>query len=155
MSPGGALGGSQWGSAADRDKMYVAVSDLQITGVVPDTTSTQGYRLLVDPKKGGGLFALSLATGEWVTVRTLALVFDPDAATDVVVSEGYRPPVWATSLYTPAPDNALLDVLCTYDDPEEAVREHRAALSMIAVGTNEAGAEPAWVEGLSWAGPGR
>ncbi|MET9360419.1 hypothetical protein ABZX93_05870 [Streptomyces sp. NPDC006632] len=98
---------------------------------------------------------LRLATGEWVTVRTVALVFDPDAATDMVVSEGYRPPVWATSLYTPAPDNALLDVLCTYDDPDEAVREHRAALSMIAVGTNEAGAEPAWVEGLSWAGPGR
>jgi polyvinyl alcohol dehydrogenase (cytochrome) len=67
VGQGGALGGSQWGSAADRENVYVAVSDLQITGIVPDSTSPQGYRLVVDPNKGGGLFALRLATGikEW------------------------------------------------------------------------------------------
>ncbi|WNI17660.1 hypothetical protein [Actinacidiphila sp. ITFR-21] len=97
--------------------------------------------------------SLRLATGEWVTVRTLGLVFDPDAATEMVVAEGYRPPVWGTALYTPAPQNALLEVLCTYSDPDEAVREHKEAMSMIAVGLNEADAEPRWAGRLSWAGP--
>jgi polyvinyl alcohol dehydrogenase (cytochrome) len=63
---GGALGGSQWGSAADRDHMYVAVSDLKIKGVAIDKTAPDGYRLQLDPNQGGGLFALSLATGEKV-----------------------------------------------------------------------------------------
>jgi len=63
---GGALGGSQWGSAADRDHMYVALSDLKIKGVTMDKTASQGYRLELDPNQGGGLFALSLATGEKV-----------------------------------------------------------------------------------------
>jgi polyvinyl alcohol dehydrogenase (cytochrome) len=66
VGQGGVLGGIQWGSAADHEKMYVAVSDLQITGIVPDSTSAQGYRLVVNSKKGGGLFALRLATGEKV-----------------------------------------------------------------------------------------
>ena len=66
VGQGGALGGSQWGSAADRENMYVAVSDLKITGIVPDKTVTEGYRLDIDPKQGGGLFALRLATGEKV-----------------------------------------------------------------------------------------
>jgi hypothetical protein len=98
---------------------------------------------------------LRLATGELVTVRTVALVFDPDAATDMVVAKGYKPPVWGTALYTPAPENAVLEVLCNYDDAEEAVREHKKALSMIAVGTDEEGAAPSWVQRLSWAGPGQ
>ena len=63
---GGALGGSQWGSAADRDHMYVALSDLKIKGIAVDKTAPQGYRLELDPKQGGGLLALSLATGEKV-----------------------------------------------------------------------------------------
>jgi len=49
---GGTLGGIQWGSAADARNMYVAVSDLAFK----DRSR--------DPSKGGGLFALQLATGE-------------------------------------------------------------------------------------------
>jgi polyvinyl alcohol dehydrogenase (cytochrome) len=63
---GGSLGGSQWGSAADRDHMYVAVSDLKIKGIAMDKAAPQGYRLELDPNQGGGLYALSLATGEKV-----------------------------------------------------------------------------------------
>jgi polyvinyl alcohol dehydrogenase (cytochrome) len=70
VGQGGALGGSQWGSAADRENMYVAVSDLKITGIVLDKTVAEGYRLTVDPKQGGGLFALKLATGEKVWSAT-------------------------------------------------------------------------------------
>ena len=52
---GGTLGGIQWGPAADEQKVYVAVSDImrQMTPA----------GLVLDPKAGGGLFALSLATG--------------------------------------------------------------------------------------------
>ncbi|MFD9815167.1 hypothetical protein [Streptomyces sp. NPDC059080] len=95
-----------------------------------------------------------LGTGELVTVRTLRLVFDRGAA-DLVVSESYRPPAWGTAVFTPAPENALLEMLCTYDDPDEAVSEHKEAMGMVALGTNEPGREPYWAEHLSWAGPGR
>ncbi len=63
VGKGGALGGIQWGSAADRENMYVAVSDIGLAGVA-DKTAPQGYRLELDPNQGGGLFALRLATGE-------------------------------------------------------------------------------------------
>ncbi|MEV6309951.1 hypothetical protein AB0M10_15300 [Streptomyces sp. NPDC051840] len=98
---------------------------------------------------------LRLATGEWVTMRTVGLVFDPDAATGMIVSENYRPPVWGVALYTPAPENALLEVLCTYDDPERAVADHAQSMTMICVGTEETADEPVWACRLSWAGPGR
>jgi polyvinyl alcohol dehydrogenase (cytochrome) len=53
---GGALGGSQWGSAADGQKVYVAISDIGIGGVL-DPKAPGGFRLTLDPKKGGGLHA--------------------------------------------------------------------------------------------------
>ena len=53
---GGTLGGVQWGPAADRDKVYVALSDI-VRQVTPSG-------LQLDPKAGGGLFALRLANGE-------------------------------------------------------------------------------------------
>ena len=54
-------GGSQWSSAADAQNIYVAVSDIGIGGV-PDPKSPQGFRLTLNPKKGGGLYALDLKT---------------------------------------------------------------------------------------------
>lgn len=60
---GGPLGGIQWGSAADSHNMYVALADLGMTGV-PDKSAPQGFRLELDPKSGGGLFALRLESGE-------------------------------------------------------------------------------------------
>lgn len=60
---GGPFGGSQWGSASDGAKVYVAVSDLSV-GAVRDSKSSSGYRLVLDPKKGGGLYALNAATGK-------------------------------------------------------------------------------------------
>jgi polyvinyl alcohol dehydrogenase (cytochrome) len=62
---GGGLGGSQWGSASDGQKVYVAISDVGLGGV-PDPKSPQGFRLTLDPKKGGGLHALDLNTGKIV-----------------------------------------------------------------------------------------
>jgi polyvinyl alcohol dehydrogenase (cytochrome) len=60
---GGPLGGSQWGSAADGQKVYVAISGLALVPVM-DPKSPQGYRLTLDPKKGGGLYGLDLKTGK-------------------------------------------------------------------------------------------
>jgi polyvinyl alcohol dehydrogenase (cytochrome) len=53
---GGTLGGIQWGPAADNDRAYVALSDI-VRRVTP-------MGLELDPKSGGGLFALRLANGE-------------------------------------------------------------------------------------------
>jgi polyvinyl alcohol dehydrogenase (cytochrome) len=65
VGQGGPLGGIQWGSAADREHMYVALSDLAFSPVA-DKSAPQGYRLELDPNRGGGLFALRLADGERV-----------------------------------------------------------------------------------------
>jgi polyvinyl alcohol dehydrogenase (cytochrome) len=62
---GSTLGGSQWGSASDGQNAYVAISDISM-GAVADPKSPQGYRLTMDPKKGGGLHALNLKTGKIV-----------------------------------------------------------------------------------------
>jgi len=67
---GGKLGGVQWGSASDEQHVYVAVSDVRVTPVAPNTPGGQptpfGVDLRVDPDAGGGLLALKLATGEVV-----------------------------------------------------------------------------------------
>jgi polyvinyl alcohol dehydrogenase (cytochrome) len=60
VGQGGTNGGVQWGSATDGINVYVALADLGRI-VVPYSLSTD-----VDPKKGGGMFALRLDTGKQV-----------------------------------------------------------------------------------------
>ena len=57
---GGSLGGIQWGSASDGRNMYVALSDIEFL----QAEFTTGKPLIVDPKAGGGLFALDVLTGK-------------------------------------------------------------------------------------------
>ena len=72
---GGALGGVQWGPAADNTKIYVAVSDTSLHIVPSGTTGSQTIpsnpkiAWLLDGNRGGGLHALKLDTGEevWTT----------------------------------------------------------------------------------------
>ncbi|MGH9715952.1 MAG: PQQ-binding-like beta-propeller repeat protein [Candidatus Acidiferrales bacterium] len=64
VGKGSSLGGSEWGSASDGQNMYVGVSDIGFKGIVPDKSSAQGYRLVPNATVGGGLFALSLKTGD-------------------------------------------------------------------------------------------
>jgi polyvinyl alcohol dehydrogenase (cytochrome) len=65
---GSTVGGVQWGSAVDAKKMYVALSDLGANPVPEGTPggrdSILGRLFQLDPKTGGGLFALKLETGE-------------------------------------------------------------------------------------------
>ena len=72
VGQGSRLGGVQWGIAADASNVYVAVSDVQIKPVAqgtPGAQATSGISYLLDPKAGGGLFALKLETGETVWQR--------------------------------------------------------------------------------------
>ena len=62
---GGLLGGSQWGSAADGQRMYVAISDVGIL-TIADAAAPGGRRIAPDPKTGGGLHALDLKSGQIV-----------------------------------------------------------------------------------------
>jgi polyvinyl alcohol dehydrogenase (cytochrome) len=60
---GGTMGGVQWGSAADQSNVYVALSDIgRIMLTYSNFTDA-------DTKRGGGMFALKLDTGErvWYT----------------------------------------------------------------------------------------
>jgi polyvinyl alcohol dehydrogenase (cytochrome) len=62
---GGLLGGSQWGSAADSQRVYVAISDV-VPHSVPDASAPGRNRIVLDPKKGGGLHAIDLNSGRIV-----------------------------------------------------------------------------------------
>jgi len=70
VSHGGVLGGVQWGSAADAKNVYVAVSDVATAPAAPESragrASVMGMPFELDPKVGGGLFALRADTGEIV-----------------------------------------------------------------------------------------
>jgi polyvinyl alcohol dehydrogenase (cytochrome) len=67
VGKGGTLGGVQWGSAADRENVYVAVSDM---GRIMLDPALHGGNVFgaweADPKVGGGLFALRLKNGKRV-----------------------------------------------------------------------------------------
>jgi polyvinyl alcohol dehydrogenase (cytochrome) len=65
VGKGGLFGGSQWGSASDEERVYVAISDLALSAVA-DSKSARGYRFVLDPHKGGGLHALDPRTGKIV-----------------------------------------------------------------------------------------
>jgi polyvinyl alcohol dehydrogenase (cytochrome) len=67
VGKGGINGGVQWGMASDGLKVYAATSDVVRGGSNPDKSDPQPLPL--DPKAGGGLTALRIATGEkvWYT----------------------------------------------------------------------------------------
>ena len=58
---GGALGGVEWGSAADGDHIYVPLSDVSFRA--PKPGADRLMTLMLDPAVGGGLFALRLSDG--------------------------------------------------------------------------------------------
>jgi polyvinyl alcohol dehydrogenase (cytochrome) len=69
---GSALGGIQWGSAADNSNVYAALSDISFRPAAAGTAGASPGLLgttVLDPRSGGGLFAINLATGKrvWAT----------------------------------------------------------------------------------------
>jgi polyvinyl alcohol dehydrogenase (cytochrome) len=62
---GGLLGGSQWGSAADNQRVYVAISDVVLHSIA-DAAAPGGSRIALDSKTGGGLHAIDLKSGRIV-----------------------------------------------------------------------------------------
>jgi len=72
LGHGSALGGIQWGSATDGTNVYAALSDIGFRAVPAGTPGSRPGLLgnmALDPRSGGGLFALKVATGErvWAT----------------------------------------------------------------------------------------
>jgi len=66
VGKGSVLGGMEWGSAVDQQNMYVALSDMAFRAKTPDPDHP-GMRVFeLDPERGGGIFALDLATGKKV-----------------------------------------------------------------------------------------
>lgn len=61
VGKGGLAGGIQWGSAADAQQVYVALSDI---GMVPISDSDTGWAVRLDSSVGGGMFALDIESGE-------------------------------------------------------------------------------------------
>jgi polyvinyl alcohol dehydrogenase (cytochrome) len=60
VGKGGTLGGIEWGSASDESHVYIALSDV-VRISIPNSFSTE-----LDPRHGGGMFALGLEKGERV-----------------------------------------------------------------------------------------
>jgi len=69
---GSSLGGMEWGSAIDQQNVYVALSDIDFRAAKPDPDHPETRTLELDPEKGGGVFALDLATGKkaWSALPT-------------------------------------------------------------------------------------
>jgi polyvinyl alcohol dehydrogenase (cytochrome) len=66
IGKGGALGGIQWGTAFDGSRVYAALSDVQPEPAPPGTPGAQPSfigAMRLNPKAGGGLFALSPEDG--------------------------------------------------------------------------------------------
>jgi polyvinyl alcohol dehydrogenase (cytochrome) len=63
VGQGGLNGGVQWGMASDGQQVYAATSDL-VRNRAPSADPLDPRPLLSDPKIGGGLTALRIATGE-------------------------------------------------------------------------------------------
>lgn len=66
VAKGSVLGGIQWGSASDGEKMYVAIGDYGFKG-----------RMIPDPERGGGLAALKLRDGETAWLAKPGVCGDP------------------------------------------------------------------------------
>jgi polyvinyl alcohol dehydrogenase (cytochrome) len=69
IGKGGALGGIQWGIASDGSRIYVALSDVQPEPAPVGTPGAQPSfigAMRLNPKVGGGLFALDPNTGNIV-----------------------------------------------------------------------------------------
>ena len=61
VGKGGLAGGIQWGSAADAERVYVALSDIGIKSV---EDSDAGWATTLDGSVGGGMFAIDIESGE-------------------------------------------------------------------------------------------
>lgn len=62
VGPGGKLGGLHWGSATDGSRVFAAYGG-QLTDPVVDSAAPGGFRLVANPKVGGGLVAINVSTG--------------------------------------------------------------------------------------------
>jgi polyvinyl alcohol dehydrogenase (cytochrome) len=62
VGEGGPIGGIEWGPATDGHNVYIALSDVRYQVSLAAGSNERVFEL--DPTKGGGLFAVSVANGE-------------------------------------------------------------------------------------------
>ena len=154
VGKGGPLGGSQWGSAADRDNMYISVSDIQIGGVVLDKSLPKGYRLELDSTQGGGLTALRLSNGEkvWSSKAPSCADRKPCSPAQSGALTGIPAAVFSGSLdghlraYATATGEILWDV--------DTVREYQTVNGQLARGGSVDGPGPVVVGGMLYVNSG-
>jgi polyvinyl alcohol dehydrogenase (cytochrome) len=67
VGEGGAIGGIEWGPATDGRNIYVALSDIRFDVALAPGSNDRQY--VLDPTKGGGMFAIRIDNGErmWQT----------------------------------------------------------------------------------------
>jgi len=67
VGEGGAIGGIEWGPATDGRNIYVALSDIRFEVSLAPGSNDRQY--VLDPTKGGGMFAIRIDNGErmWQT----------------------------------------------------------------------------------------
>jgi polyvinyl alcohol dehydrogenase (cytochrome) len=67
VGKGGSLGGLQWGPASDGERVYVALSDINIPRW--RLPGSNDIKREIDPTRGGGMFAYRVDNGErmWMT----------------------------------------------------------------------------------------
>jgi polyvinyl alcohol dehydrogenase (cytochrome) len=143
---GGALGGIQWGMATDGKNVYVALSDVAFkegTGVF-----LSGKAFEADPKVGGGLFALDLATGRKVWAAPA-----PDCTGRTNCSPAQSAAITATpkAIYSGSVDGRIRaynprdgHVIWEYD----TVREFKTVNNVPAKGGSMDGPGPVVVDGM-------
>jgi polyvinyl alcohol dehydrogenase (cytochrome) len=86
---GSALGGIQWGPAADNDNSYVALSDI---GFKLKQDPATGISVELNGHQGGGVFAYDLATGTRRWATTPARLRWTAPMQSCTISRGYRNP---------------------------------------------------------------
>jgi polyvinyl alcohol dehydrogenase (cytochrome) len=143
---GGPLGGIQWGIASNGTHAYVAVSDVAFqegTGVFG-----AGKRFEADPKVGGGLHALDIATGKKVWSAPV-----PDCASRARCSPAQSAAITATpnAVFSGSVDGRIRayspkdgKVLWEYD----TVREFETVNGVKAKGGSTDGPDPVVVNGM-------
>ena len=147
---GGILGGIQWGHAADDRFVYASLSDIAFLD-----EGMGDYRTLVaDPKAGGGLFALDLATGKRAWHAPPAPCGDRKACTPAQMSAIAVVPgvVFAGSMDGVLRAHASTDgkLLWEFD----TIRDFETVNGLFGKGGSMAGGGPAIVDGMLYVNSG-
>ena len=153
VGQGGVVGGIQFGTAADDRHLYVAVSDLRFATDLPEPG--RSIPRTVDPRQGGGLHALDMATGRRIWSAPPP-VCDPKRV-NCSPAQSAALTVIAGAVFSGAVDGHLRaystadgKVIWDFD----TVRDYTTVNGVTGKGGSLNGAGPAIVDGMLYVGSG-